>query len=316
MTLYTFWRLIMKWIVSTLLFIALFFSSPGYGEPIRLHPDNPHYLQFKGKPTVLITSAEHYGALLNLDFDYKVYFKELQDTGMNLTRVFSGAYCEPVGAFGIEHNVLAPRWNRLITPWARSEIPGYAFGGNKFDLNQWDPAYFKRLKDFMKEAAKRDVIIEYVFYCPFYKDDMWHLSPMNATNNINGYSQVKRTEVYTLQDKKLTDMQDRLVRKVVNELKDVDNLYYEICNEPYFGGVTEEWQAHIAQTITDAEKDFPHKHLIAKNIANGSLEIQIAPEHISIYNYHYAFPPTAVEQNYKHNKVISYDESGFGRRNF
>jgi hypothetical protein len=27
--------------------------------PIALHPDNPHYFLFRGKPTVLITSAEH-----------------------------------------------------------------------------------------------------------------------------------------------------------------------------------------------------------------------------------------------------------------
>ena len=36
-------------------------------KPIRLHPDNPHYFQYRGKPVILITSAEHYGAVLNLD---------------------------------------------------------------------------------------------------------------------------------------------------------------------------------------------------------------------------------------------------------
>ena len=29
-----------------------------------------------------------------------------------------------------------------------------------------------------------------------------------------------------------------LVRKVVRELNEFDNVYFEICNEPYFGGVT------------------------------------------------------------------------------
>ena len=33
--------------------------------PIRLHPDNPHYFLWRGKPTVLITSGEHYGAVMN-----------------------------------------------------------------------------------------------------------------------------------------------------------------------------------------------------------------------------------------------------------
>jgi len=35
-------------------------------EAIKLHPDNPHYFLFRGQSTVLITSGEHYGAVLNL----------------------------------------------------------------------------------------------------------------------------------------------------------------------------------------------------------------------------------------------------------
>ena len=42
-------------------------------KPITLHPQNPHYFLYKDKPTVLITSGEHYGAVLNLDFDYVKY---------------------------------------------------------------------------------------------------------------------------------------------------------------------------------------------------------------------------------------------------
>jgi hypothetical protein len=33
-------------------------------NPIALHPDNGHYFRFRGKPAVLVTSAEHYGAVL------------------------------------------------------------------------------------------------------------------------------------------------------------------------------------------------------------------------------------------------------------
>ena len=32
--------------------------------PVSLHPENPHYLQFRGEPTFLITAGEHYGAVL------------------------------------------------------------------------------------------------------------------------------------------------------------------------------------------------------------------------------------------------------------
>ena len=109
-------------------------------DPIALHPENPHYFLWRGKPTILITSGEHYGAVLNRAFDYEPYLATLQSHGFNLTRTFSGAYCEPVGAFKIENNTLAPAPGNLLCPWARSDTPGYANGGNKFDLTQWDRA--------------------------------------------------------------------------------------------------------------------------------------------------------------------------------
>ncbi|MFC1634293.1 hypothetical protein ACFL5Z_05580 [Planctomycetota bacterium] len=280
-------------------------------KPIQLHPKNPHYFLWRGKPTILITSGEHYGAVLNRAFDYRKYFKTLESLGFNLTRTFSGAYCEPVGAFKIQNNTLAPAKNQLICPWARSKKPGYANGGNKFDLMHWDPAYFKRLRNFVGEAGRRGVVVELVLFCPMYKDDMWKLSPMNAANNVNGIGKMERTEVYTLKYPKLLAVQDAMVRRIVKELKDFDNLYYEICNEPYFGGVTLEWQAHIAQTIAEAEAKFESKHLIAQNIANKHKKISDPNPLVSIFNFHYAKPPNTVTDNYGLNKVIGDDETGF-----
>ncbi|MHC4741892.1 MAG: cellulase family glycosylhydrolase, partial [Planctomycetota bacterium] len=281
------------------------------GKPIKLHPENPHYFLWRGKPTILITSGEHYGAVLNSAFDYKKYLATLESNGFNLTRTFSGAYCEPVGAFNIKRNTLAPAKDKLICPWKRSDTPGYPNGGNKFDLTKWDQQYFKRLRAFVAEADKRGVVVELVLFCPFYKDGMWNLSPMNASNNINGIGKMPRTEAYTLKHPKLLAVQDAMVRKIVAELKDFDNLYYEICNEPYFGGVTLEWQAHIAQTIVDAEKKLGVKHLIAQNIANKGKKVENPNPHVSILNFHYAKPPDTVAENYHLNRVLGDDETGF-----
>src|SRR5205085_4543755 len=61
-------------------------------RPIALHPDNPHYFVFHGKPTVLVGSTEHYGAVLNNDFDNVKYLDTIQREGLNLTRTFSCTY--------------------------------------------------------------------------------------------------------------------------------------------------------------------------------------------------------------------------------
>ncbi len=281
-------------------------------KPLALHPENPHYFLFRGKPTAIITSGEHYGAVLNLDFDYLKYLDTLAKDGLNGTRTWAGAYCEPASAFNIKSNTLAPLAGRFICPWDRSGQPGYPNGGNKFDLNKLDSAYFKRLKDFLSHASKRGVIVELNLFCPFYEETMWQLSPMNAANNVNGIGAVARTNVYTLdRNDGLLAVQEAMVRKLVTELKGFDNLYYEICNEPYFGGVTLEWQLHIADVIDGTEKGLGVRHLISRNVANDKAKVENPYPAVSIFNFHYATPPDTVAMNYGLNKVIGDNETGF-----
>jgi len=281
------------------------------GQPLRLHPENPHYFLFRARPTVLITSGEHYGAVLNLDFDYVRYLDEIQARGLNLTRTFSGVYREIPGSFGITGNTLAPLPNRYISPWARSSTPGYFDGGAKFDLSKWDEAYFTRLKDFLAQASKRGIVVELSLFCPMYDDGLWKANPMNAANNVNGVGDLKKDDVHTVKNGRLLEFQVAVVKKLVTEANPFDNVYFEICNEPYFGGVTLEWQRRIADAILEAEAALPRKHLIAQNIANGSCKIQEPNPAVSIFNFHYCSPPDAVAMNYGLKRVIADDETGF-----
>ena len=102
--------------IVALLGLALLPGAVAAVPPIGLHPENPHYFLFRGRPTVLVGSTEHYGAVLNLDFDYVRYLDELHARGLNLTRAFSGVYCEDQRSFGIHGNPLAPAAGRLIAP--------------------------------------------------------------------------------------------------------------------------------------------------------------------------------------------------------
>jgi hypothetical protein len=269
---------------------------------------------FRGEPTVLIGSTEHYGAVLNLDFDYIPYLDELRSKGLNVTRTFSGIYLEPQGAFGIEKNTLAPASGRLICPWARSSQPGYANGGYKFDLLQWDESYFTRLKDFISEAGKRNIVVELDLFSNFYDTLQWNLSPLYISNNINGIGDiVDHKEILSLKHPEILEVQERMVRKIIETLKDFDNLYYEVCNEPYFGDLSalDAWEQHMTAVIADAEKDFPARHMISQNIANGSEKITDPNPLVSIFNFHYAHPPVTVEMNYNLQKAIGDNETGF-----
>jgi len=290
-------------------------SIGGPGKPISLHPGNGHYFLFRGEPTVLITSGEHYGAVLNLDFDYISYLDELHTHGLNHTRTWAGTYREIPGSFNITDNTLAPYPNRYICPWARSSEPGYFDGGNKFDLTEWDGDYFERLKDFLTAASKRGIVVEINLFCPNYNDDLWNANPMNAANNINGIGSCPANEVYTLGHRDLVTVHENVTRKIVQELQGFDSIYYEVCNEPYANnggvGVSMEWQHRIIDIIRDTEKDYQHQHLISLNIANGRAKVTDLYPEVSILNFHYCYPPDVVAMNHGLNVVIGENETGF-----
>jgi hypothetical protein len=294
-----------------MLALLLAVAGAAVHPPLALHPDNPRYFLFRGKPTVLVTSGEHYGAVLNLDFDYVRYLDALAKDGLNLTRLFSGTYREVPSSFGITDNTLAPKGGRYVAPWARGIEPGDFDGGMKFDLSRWDESYFRRLRDFMAEAQRRGVVVEMNLFCPFYEEVLWEASPMNARNNVNGVGRAPRDEVYTLEHADLTAVQEAVVRKLVSELNAFDNLYFEVANEPYFGGITLEWQHHVARLVAEVEARLPRRHLVSMNIANGAAKVESPSPHVSIFNFHYATPPDAVAANPDLRGVIGDNETGF-----
>lgn len=295
-------------LVATLLFLPQVSIN---AAPIERDPANPHYFLFHGKPTVLITSGEHYGAVINRKFNYTVYLNTLQASGFNLTRTFAGTYREIPGTFGIAGNTLAPTSpGDFVCPWARSNIPGAGDGGNKFNLNSFNPAYFKRLENFVAEADKRGIVVELTLFSAIYSHLLWAVNPMNAHNNIQGIGQVGRFDVYNSKHKRLLAVQEALVKKIVTALRGSSNVYYEICNEPYCGGVSAAWNAKIAAVIAQADRGRGTVHLIAQNMANVSVKLAHPNSLVSIFNFHYA-TPDAVKLNYRFDCPIADDETGF-----
>lgn len=280
-------------------------------EPFALHPRNKHYFVFRGKPTVLVTSGEHYGAVINRDFNYVSYLNELHRHKLNNTRIWVGPYREIAGNFNITQNTLAPAPDRFLPPWPRTTTAGAADGLNKFDLDRWNPEFFTRLKDFLREADKRDIVVEVNLFCPYYEDSMWKVSPLNAANNVNGVGDVPRNEALTLKHPDLVKVQDTFVRKIINELKGFDNFYFEICNEPYAGRVPADWQEHVAKIVHEEEGRTGRRHLISQNISNGSKRVEAPLETVSIFNFHYSRPAESVGMNYDLSRALGNNETGF-----
>lgn len=327
----------MKAAALLLAFFSL--SAAAQHDPIHLDPKNPHYFQYNGKTIALITSGEHYGAVINPDFNFHKYLDTLQADGLNYTRLFPGSYVEvPSQSFGIKRNTIAPPGDRLLLPWARSSEPGYAGGGNKFDLTQWDQQYFERLHDFLGEAQRHKIIVEMSLFSSQYGDAQWKVSPFNAANNVNHTTEaLDLKHVNTLENGNVLALQERYVRKLVHEVNSFSNVIFELQNEPWsdhphlesvinpylFTGRDQypnsvevadpdsiAWQSRVAHWITTEEAQLPHHHLIAQGYTNFRLSVRTLIDGVSIVNFHYAYPE-AVTLNYGLNKAIAYDETGF-----
>ena len=305
--------------------------------PIRPHPANHHYFLFRGKPTVLITSGEHYGAVLNADIDFHKYLATIDSDGLNYTRIFGGSYVEvPAKSFGILRNDLAPEPNKFIAPWVRSETPGYAGGGNKFDLTKWNPDYFERYHAFLADASKRGIVVEISLFSSHYDEMMWKISPFHPSNNVNNTDAIDWKKLHTLENGNILAFQEKYARKLIEEARDFDNVIFEIQNEPWSDRPTLAsvvnpylrppgrdtypnsidiaddlslaWQERVAEWFIADDYSLHTPHMLAQNYSN--FFAPAGKHRADILNFHYAYPE-AVTLNYGLDKPIAYDETGF-----
>ncbi|MFQ6041714.1 MAG: DUF6298 domain-containing protein, partial [Candidatus Poribacteria bacterium] len=267
-------------------------------QVFSVHPHNHRCFQYRGKPFKILTSAEHYGAVLNADFDYEVYLREMQRTGQNMTRVFTFYREKPDSIPGPgAMNTLAPTSQASVMPWERVSGHGKATDGlDKFDLNRWNKIYFERLKDFVTKCAAYGVVCEITLFCNPYDQQKYDLFPCSKASNVNdvGNDLDAPQAFMTLDASSIVAFQERFVRKIAEELNEFDNIYYEICNEPNQSGrgvglsakrietpkvyrdlygdfpaagekKIAAWHAHLARILRQTEEKLPKRHLIAAN---------------------------------------------------
>ncbi|MBN1582342.1 MAG: hypothetical protein JXA89_16670 [Anaerolineae bacterium] len=291
--------------------------------PITLHPHNPHYFLFRDKPAVLITSAEHYGAAINLDFDYVRYLDRLAAHQLNYTRIYPGALIEREGDF-IAANTLAPRSESLVLPWARSSTPGFPLGGNKFDLDTWDEAYFARLDEFLAQASAREIVVEICFFnCQYPKN--WPVQALYHANNIQGEGKCDHVGFQTMRDRALVARQEAYVGQIVQQVNKYDNVILEICDEPgLFDTPAEEyheWISHLIDIVVETEAGLTNRHLIAQQVEGdqggpGDFTVDdrvsvIVGQYIGLESAKQIGGMQLLETEYGHDKPIELNETAF-----
>ena len=248
--------------------------------PIRIHPDNPKLFEYRGRPLVLLTATEHYGAVLNRPFRFERYLRGAAANGMTLTRLFTlfRELQTPINPA----STCKPASPDYVAPYARTG-PGFALDGEpRFDLDRDDPEFYERLHRFIGTADDLGVVVEVVLLSNTYRDSVWRLNPLHADNNVNGLPSCPAPDYLSLRRPALFERQRAHVRRIVAETRRYDNVIYEICNEP--GGrapaagspaadgpaasgptVSEvnDWLAALLREVRGADHPGARRHLIA-----------------------------------------------------
>ncbi|MAE63131.1 MAG: hypothetical protein CMJ18_02560 [Phycisphaeraceae bacterium] len=240
--------------------------------PVRIHPENPRLLEFRGRPVVLITATEHYGAVMNRPFRYERYLEDAAAKGMTLTRLFTlfRELQTPINPY----STCKPESTDYVAPYERTGPETARDGQPKFDLTRPNGEFYERLHGFVSTASRLGVIVEIVLFSNVYDTPVWDLNPLNPANNVNGLPDFPWAESMSLRPPDLFDWQSAHTRRIVEQTRQYDNVIYEICNEPAGAKASgpgqpsadevDAWQRRIVEVIRDADHAEPAKrHLIS-----------------------------------------------------
>jgi hypothetical protein len=288
-------------------------------SPISVHPDNPHYFFFQGKPLVLLTSDQHYGAVVNVEFDYTSFLDKLKSKDLNFTRIYPGAYIEKEDEY-TPGNPLGACSGQFILPWATTSETGVhpILGSRKFDLDQWDQAYFNRLGDFCAKALDRGIIIEICFFNGMYAH-RWEFQAMYYQNNIQCVGTCTWDMVQSLTgDPNVVSYQEKYIAEITRRLNDFDNIIYHICDEPWqcekSPDIMGAWMDRMIEAFRKGEDPLPKKHLLGQTVdwtmRNNSADFS-ADSRIQYIDIEYSRGADDLKNEYVHKKPVVYIETVF-----
>lgn len=199
-----------------------------------------------------------------LRFNYDAYLDFLVAHGHNFIRLWRSE----------QANWVPGRRGDLFVhpqPWVRTG-PGVGLDGKvKFDLDQFDPTYFARLRERVDAARRRGVFVSVMLFNGWSVEpkgpaleNPWRGHPFHRDNNVNeldGDNERRETgrATHTLAAPAAVLMYQRAyVRRVVETLNDLDNVLYEISNESTGGSMP--WQTYWVRFIHELEMRMPMQH--------------------------------------------------------
>jgi hypothetical protein len=197
--------------------------------------------------------------------DYAAYLDFLERHGHNFIRLY---VWEQAAWFpGTEAKVVI-----VPLPYLRTGPDQGLDGHLRFDVTQFDPRYFRRLRERVEAAGARGIYVSVMLFNGWSVElkgqqsgNPWRGHPFNRANNVNGIDgdadgDGEGKEVHTLLDPAVTALQKAYLGKVSETLGDLDNVLWEISNESHPRSA--EWQYEMIRTLREFESGRGKQHPI------------------------------------------------------
>jgi hypothetical protein len=272
--------LIRNFIVLGLLGSVLAAAAPAQRKPatgpLRVLESNPRWFTDGSGKAVFLTgshiwqSLQDSGLLVRGEpqnpprvFDYDGYLNFLERHNHNFFRLWRWEVTQWTDGYTNKVEYCRPH------PWLRTG-PGNANDGEpRFDLTRFNPEYFDRMRRRLAAARDRGIYAAVMLFegWELQFTDGWKHHPFHAANNINGIEadadgDGKGLEFNTLgsgpMGRRILELQEAYVRKVIDTVNDLDNVLYEICNESFPGST--EWQYYLIRFVKEYEARKPRQH--------------------------------------------------------
>ena len=278
------WRDFARWVVIAFLIACFISSSRSYAQSsaesnppitgVLTRSRNHHYFQDAKGHAILLVGSQTWNSLQDWGadnspqpFDFARFVKFLKDHGHNFTLLWTietPKFCNlPVVAENPPQFTVSP------FPWKRTG-PGNATDGKpKFDLNQFNPQYFLRLRSRVEALNRAGIYVGvYLFTGEFLNlyrcaDDGY---PFTGANNINGvddaYKNGRRAigAVTMTAPNAITRYQDLFVDKMVDTLNDLPNVLWIVSEEA--PPQSKWWNRHLIAHLRAYESTKPQIHPI------------------------------------------------------
>ncbi len=202
-------------------------------KEIRPYRNNPWYWEHQGEPIMLIGASDD-DNLFQWDRDSLV-------SQLDLVKSVGGNYVRNTMSDRDEGNTFAPK-----------EIDD-----GLYDLDQWNEAYWDKLKFFLDETEKRGIIVHLTLWDHFDLSGAgrFAIHPLNPGNNITwGSGTIKDASDYyggslSTDNKTVLAYQHRYIDRLISISARHGHVLYNIANESSLGV---EWDNHWAKYIKNA----------------------------------------------------------------